>query len=182
VSHARSLARRYARALVEVAAAEGRAAALALRDELRGFVPQLLAHPQLQQALAHPALGAEPKRRLVLALADAAKLPPLARRLVEQLGARDRLSLLPDVAAAYAELANAAFGVVAAEVVSAAPLADAQKQALARALAGGGQEVELATSVDPALLGGVVVRAHGRTYDGSVRARLEALRQRLAAG
>jgi F-type H+-transporting ATPase subunit delta len=182
VSSPRSLARRYARALLEVAASEGRAAALALRDELRGFVPQLLAHPQLQQALAHPALGAEPKRRLVLALADAAKLSPLARRLVDLLGARGRLWLLPDVAAAYAELANAAHGVVAAAVVSAAPLADAQKQGLARALAGAGQEVELAARVDPALLGGVVVRAHGRTYDGSVRTRLEALRQRLAAG
>jgi F0F1-type ATP synthase delta subunit len=40
--------------------------------------------------------------------------------------------------------------------------------------------VDLRTSVDPALLGGVLVRMGGRTYDGTVRARLRELRERLA--
>jgi F-type H+-transporting ATPase subunit delta len=175
----RSLARRYARALLEVANAGGKRGVLALRDELRAFVPQLR-EPQLSKALAHPALGAEPKRRLMLALAKAAKLTPLARRLVELLGARDRLALLPDVAEVYADLANAAHGVVAAEVTSAVPLGAAQKKALEAALKGRGASVELSTRVEPALVGGLVVRAFGRTYDGSVREQLAALKRRLA--
>jgi F-type H+-transporting ATPase subunit delta len=118
----------------------------------------------------------------VLALARAARLSPLAVKLLELLGARDRLALLGDVAEAYAALANAAHGVVAAEVVSATPLAEEQKKAIAGALAAAGAEVELLAHVDPALVGGLVVRTGGRTYDGSVRARLQALRQRLAAG
>jgi F-type H+-transporting ATPase subunit delta len=162
-----------------VANAGGKRGVLALRDELRAFVSQL-GQPQLRQALAHPALAAEPKRRLMLALAKAAKLTPLAKRLVELLSARDRLALLPDVAEAYAELANAAQGVVTAEVASAVPLGAVQKKALEAALKGSGASVELRTRVEPALVGGLVVRAFGRTYDGSVREQLAALKRRLA--
>jgi F-type H+-transporting ATPase subunit delta len=174
MSGARSLARRYARALALVANAEGAERALA-------FVPQLEGHPQLRLALAHPALGAEQKRRLMLALADAAKVTPLVKRLVELLSTRDRLALLPDVAEAYAEIANAAHGVVAAEVVSAAPLAAEHKRALEAALKGSAASVELRTRVDPSLIGGLVVSTFGRTYDGSVREQLAALRRRLGA-
>jgi F-type H+-transporting ATPase subunit delta len=177
----RALARRYARALVDVAQASGPQAMLELRDELQAFAPQLQSHEGLRRALEHPALPAEQKKRVVLALAESAGATPLLRKLVELLAARNRLQLLPDVAGAYAELASAAQGIVTAEVVSATPLPDAQKQALVAALGGGGGGVELRTEVDPALVGGLVVRLAGRTYDGSVRARLAALRQRLAS-
>jgi F-type H+-transporting ATPase subunit delta len=177
----RALARRYARALLDVATADGAKAVLALRDELRGFVPQLAGHAQLELALAHPGLGADQKRRLVLALADRARASALVKRLVELLSTRDRLTLLAAVAEEYAELANAAQGVVAAEAVTALPLAPAQKKALEAALKGDAASVELSERVDPAIVGGLVVRAFGRTYDGSVRTRLSALRRRLAA-
>jgi F-type H+-transporting ATPase subunit delta len=177
----RALARRYARALLEVATADGAKVVLALRDELRGFVPQLAAHAQLKLALAHPRLGADQKRRLVLALAERAKVSPLVKRLVELLSTRDRLTLLAAVAEEYAELANEAQGVVAAEAVTALPLAAAQKKALESALKGSASSVELRECLDPALVGGLVIRAFGRTYDGSVRTRLLALRRRLAA-
>jgi F-type H+-transporting ATPase subunit delta len=164
-----------------VASASGGKGALALRDELRAFVPQLDVHPQLRRALAHPALAAEQKRRLMLALADAAQVTPLVKRLLELLSTRDRLALLPDVVEAYAELYGAAHGVVAAEAISAVPLAEEQRKALEAALKGAYSGVELRTRVDPALVGGLVVRAFGRTYDGSVREHLAALRRRLAA-
>jgi F-type H+-transporting ATPase subunit delta len=176
-----ALARRYAKALLEVADTRGPATALELRDELRGFAAQLEGHEPLRRALAHPALGAEPKRRIVAALAEQVKASPLLQKLVEVLAARDRLSLLGEVAAAYAALANAAKGVVMAEVVSATPLPPGQVQALVEALRGSGKSVELESEVEPALVGGLVIRVAGRTYDGSVRTKLEALRRRLAA-
>jgi F-type H+-transporting ATPase subunit delta len=177
----RALARRYARALLEVAGADGPKAVLALRDELRGFVPQLTSHAQLRLALAHPGLRADQKRKLVLALAERAEVSVLAKRLVELLSSRDRLSLLSAVAEEYGRLANEAQNVVAAEAVTAVPLARAQKKALEAALKGSAASVELSERVDPAIVGGLVVRAFGRTYDGSVRTRLNALRRRLAA-
>jgi F-type H+-transporting ATPase subunit delta len=174
VSGARALARRYARALLDAAGGE----ALARRDELRAVLPLLGGHRELRRVLGDPAVGAEARRRVLSAVAEAAGASPLLRRLLDLLAARDRLSLLPDVAEAYADLANAAHGVVSAEAVTAVPLSDGQRQALAAAIAG---KVELRASVDPALLGGVVVRTGGVTYDGSVRARLAALRRRLAS-
>lgn len=175
----RALARRYARALLDVARGTGGDGALALRDELRSFVSLVAAHAELQQALRHPGLGAEARRRLLSAVAERAGATLLLRRLLELLAVRDRLTLLPDVAEAYAEAANAAHGVVSAETVSAVRLGDAQRHALAAAL---GRIVELRTRVEPEVVGGLLVRVGGKTYDGTVRSRLAALRRRLASG
>jgi F-type H+-transporting ATPase subunit delta len=174
----RALARRYARALLDVADKQGPNAALALRDELRAFAPVVAGHPELRRALLHPGLGNEAKRRLLAAVADRAGASTLLRRLLDLLAARDRVALLEDVVEAYAGLANAAQGIVSAEAVSAVALPDAQRRALAAAL---GDAVELRTRVEPRVLGGLLVRVGGKTYDGTVRTRLDTLRQRLAA-
>jgi F-type H+-transporting ATPase subunit delta len=170
----RALARRYARALLDVAGAD----ALALRDELRAFGPIVEGHPELRRALLEPGLGTEPRRRVLAAVAEGAGASALLRRFLDLLAARDRFGILSDVIEAYAGLANAAHGVVSAEVVSAGPLAEAQRQALAASL---GRTVELRSRVDPGLVGGLLVRVGGTTYDGSVRTRLAALRRRLAS-
>jgi F-type H+-transporting ATPase subunit delta len=177
----RALARRYARALFDAAARQGPEAPLALRDELRAFAPLLTGHAELRHALRHPGLGAEPRRRVLAALADRAGASVLLRRLVELLAARDRAALLPDVVEAYADIANAARGVVSAEAVSAVGLPEAQARALAAALGGPAGPAELRRGVDPELIGGLLVRVGGKTYDGTVRTRLAALRRRLAA-
>jgi F-type H+-transporting ATPase subunit delta len=170
----RALARRYARALLEAAGGE----ALALRDALRVLGPAVEGHPELRRALFDPGLGAERKRRLLAAVAEGTGASALLRRFLDLLASRDRVSLLPDVIEAYADLANAAHGVVSAEVVSAVPLAEAERRALAGALGG---TVELRSRVDPDLVGGLLVRVGGTTYDGSVRTRLADLRRRLAS-
>jgi F-type H+-transporting ATPase subunit delta len=174
----RPLARRYARALLDVGGRRGREAALALRDELRGFAAIVSGHDELRRALVHPGLGADERRRVLSAVAETAGASDILRRLIDLLAVRDRLSLLPDVAEAYAAAANAAHGVVSAEVGSAVALAEPQERALAGAL---GEAVELRARVEPELLGGLLVRVGGMTYDGTVRARLAALRRRLAA-
>jgi len=176
-----SLARRYARALFDAAARQDPDGPLALRDELRAFAPLLTGHAELRQALLHPGLGAEPRRRVLAALADRAGASVLLRRLVELLASRDRVVLLPDVVEAYADIVNAARGVVSAAVVSAVALPEPQARALAAALGGRGGPAELHCRVDPELVGGLLVTVAGKTYDGTVRTRLRALRRRLAA-
>ncbi len=177
----RVLARRYARALFEAAAQQGQEAPLALRDELRAFAPLLAGHAELRHALSHPGLGAEPRRRVLAALAARAGASVLLRRLVELLATRDRALLLPDIAEAYEDIANAASGVVSAEAVSAVALPEAQARALAATLGGPAGPAELRRRVDPELIGGLLVRVGGKTYDGTVRTHLAALRRRLAA-
>ena len=172
-------ARRYARALLDVALEKGEAEAL--RAELQAMVALIAAHEDLAGLLANPAVSVERKKKLVSAVASRAKASDLLTRLLTMMGERDRLDLLPMVAAAYAKLWNAHRGVVAAEAVSATPLDETQTHAVSRALgAATGREVDLSARVDPRLLGGMLVNMEGRTYDGSVRARLLALRRTLA--
>ena len=172
-------ARRYARALLDVAVQKG--SADPLRAELASMVALVAAHPDLASILAHPAVSAERKRKVIGAVAQAAKVSELMARLLTIMGERDRLSLLPMVSAAYAKLWNAHRGVVAAEAVSAVALDETQMREIREALAAAsGRKVDLTARVDPRLLGGILVNMEGRTYDGSVRARLTALRRTLA--
>ena len=171
--------RRYARALLDVALEKGQAEPL--RDELFALADLLAGHSDLASLLTNPAVSAERKKKLAAAVAARAKVSELSARLLAILGERDRLAELPNVAAAYAKLWNAHRGVVAAEAVSAQPLDAAQAKSVEQALASlTGRAVELKSRVDPALVGGMLVNIEGRTYDGSVRARLLALRRRLS--
>jgi F-type H+-transporting ATPase subunit delta len=179
----RALARRYARAVLEVADTQGAGAPSALAGELSGFATLLQTSGELRRALLNPALGADARRRLLAGLAAAAGSSPLMVRLLELVATHDRVALLPALAEEYAEALNQREGRVSAEAVTAQPLGEAQRGALAQALRTAvGQSVELKARVDPAVLGGVLVKVGGRTYDGTVRARLAALRQRLASG
>lgn len=171
--------RRYARALLDVALEKGQAEPL--RGELAEMAAAIDAHDALKALLANPAVSAERKRKLVGAVAEKARASELLARLLSLMGERDRLGLLGMVSAAYAKMWNAHRGVVAAEAVSATPLDEAQTRAVAKALgAATGREVDLQTRVDPRLVGGMLVKMEGRTYDGSVRARLIALRRTLS--
>jgi F-type H+-transporting ATPase subunit delta len=104
----------------------------------------------------------------------------LLRRLLTLLAERNRMELLPEIHRRFTELWNAHRGVVTAEAVAAQPLPAAEARRLADALQRATRrEVDLRSSVDPDVLGGVLVRMEGRVYDGTVRARLRALRARL---
>ncbi len=172
-------ARRYARALVEVAVEKG--VADPVRAELKAAAALLEREKALAAALAHPALPAEKRRAIVAAVFKDGLFSDPTRRLLALLVERRRLALLPRIEQVYSQLYNAKRGIVAAEAAAAVPLDDAQRQALEKAIRDAtGQGVELTTSVEPAVLGGVLLKMAGRVYDGTVRAQLAALRARLA--
>ena len=96
---------------------------------------------------------------------------------------RGRIEQLPRVAAEFRRLDDQRNNIVHATVTSAAPLEADEVEAIRSRLEGlTGSSVDLETSVDADLLGGVVVRVGDRLIDGSVRGRLERLRNQLAAG
>lgn len=184
----RPLARRYARALLEAAVeAEERGEDAPRLEELRGQLREALdllqGHPELAAALRHPGLSHEAKKRVLAALWQRSQPPALLRRLLDLLVERDRIALLPAIEEAFREQVNERRGVVSAEAISAIPLAPEQARALAEALReAGGLEAELTTRVDESLIGGVLVRMGGKTYDGTLRSRLRALRRHLLQG
>ncbi len=171
-------ARRYARALLEVAQEKG--GADGLRDALRQAVDLLAQHPDLAAALSHPALAAERKQAIAREVFRKQGADDTLLRLLDLLIARGRLELLPAVEEAYAAAWNEKRGVLVAEAVTADELTPAQQERLSGALgAATGRKVELKAEVDPAVLGGVRVVMGGRIYDGTVRARLTSLRRHL---
>lgn len=172
-------ARRYARALLDVA--RERADPAAVRRALDAAAAAVTEHAELHAVLTHPAVGAEKKRAVVAAVFG--RGDALVLRLLEILVDGNRVALLPAIARAYAALWNAQRGVVAAEVVSAVALDTDQRAELGRAVSRAtGREVELAATVDPGVLGGVLLRMEGRIFDGTVRGRLRALKEHLATG
>lgn len=110
-------------------------------------------------------------------------LPPL-RNLLLLLLRRRRIDQLDQLAAEFRRLYNRRAGIVEATATSAAPLEEEELKTLRDRvvqLAGRGTSVELRTEVDPSLLGGVQLRIGDQLIDGSVRGRLERLRNQLVA-
>jgi F-type H+-transporting ATPase subunit delta len=153
-----------------------------------------LADRRLALALESERVAADRKRGLVDATLGT-RVSPGARNLALVLARRRRLELLPDIVTWFGELADRAQGVRRVTVITAAPLTDDQRSRLRQRLtrgpgapgaAGpngepppGAREVQLAEEVEPAILGGLVIRQGDIIQDYSVKARLEALRDRL---
>ena len=103
--------------------------------------------------------------------------------LIQLMLRRGRIDELPRVAAEFRRLDNARQGITIATATSAAPLNADEVTALTQRLeAFTGGRVELDVKEDPSLLGGLVVRVGDRLIDGSVRGRLERLRNQLVSG
>jgi F-type H+-transporting ATPase subunit delta len=170
-------ARRYARALLDVAVEKGETNLGPALEELGRLYAE---HAELRLLLLHPTVPPEKKTAVVAALLG--RPSDLVQRLVQLLVQRDRVELLPLIAKAYVRLWNAQKGIVEAEAVSARALEETEAEALTAAASrvAGGKKVELRRRVDPGLMGGLLLRMEGRIYDGSVRSRLRALREQLA--
>jgi len=170
-------ARRFARALLDVA--EKQNASAQLDAELSEFARALEQSEELRRALAHPGLPNEKKAAIVDGVCRTGS--DLLRGFLKILVDHQAADLAPLVTAAFHEALNLRRGIASAEAYSAVPLGEGEKKALEAGLKKtAGREVELVTHLDPALLGGVLVRMGGRTYDGSVRSHLLGLRNALA--
>lgn len=175
MSQAITLARPYARAAFQLAQAHG---ALSKWSTLLGFAAQVSARPDVQALVGHPKVESAQLAAIVLPPGD---VDPAFQRFIALLADNGRLSLLPEVAGLYDQLRADAERVVKAKVTSAVPLeGDALERIKASLKRRFGREVELATAVDPALIGGAVVDAGDLVIDGSIRTKLARLGAALA--
>lgn len=175
MSQAITLARPYARAAFQLAQANG---ALPKWSTLLGFAAQVAARPDVQALVGHPKVESAQLAAIVQPPGD---VDPAFQRFIALLADNGRLSLLPEVAGLYDQLRADAERVVKAKVTSAVPLeGDALEHIKASLKRRFGREVELATEVDPALIGGAVVDAGDLVIDGSIRTKLARLGAALA--
>jgi F-type H+-transporting ATPase subunit delta len=175
----RTAARRYARAIFDVARGE-RIDLEAIDRDLSGFAALVAGHEALQRAMTNPAIPAGRKRAVVEQLLQVGPVAPIVSRVLLLLADRDRLALLPDLVDAYRERLMDHQQVVRAEVTTAVPLPDDRMSALRDGLARAtGRRVLLDVRVDPSIVGGAVARIGSTVYDGSVTMQLEKMKERL---
>jgi F-type H+-transporting ATPase subunit delta len=177
-SVALGLSGRYATALfdlaVEAKALDAVAASLAtLKDALAqsADLKTLMTSPMVTRGAA--AVG-------VAGVATSLKLDSLTSNFLGVLAKNRRLAALPAIIRDFSALAAARRGEISAQVTAAHKLSAAQQKALAAKLkAGLGRDVALDITVDPAILGGLIVRVGSRMIDSSLKTRLGALGQAL---
>ncbi|MDR3592257.1 MAG: F0F1 ATP synthase subunit delta [Negativicutes bacterium] len=171
------LASRYAQALYELAAEKQELDAV---EEQLGQIEQTLSSvPELASLLYHPQVPVEAKKDTV----DKVFGPQLGahvRNFLLLLIDKRRETALPAIVREYKVLANEARNITEAEVTTAMPLSDSERQALAAKLSAvTGKRVILQTKVDGRIVGGVIVKLGDKLIDGSVTRQLATLEAAL---
>ena len=169
-----SLGGRYALALFELA--RDAKAIDQVERSLAAVRDALAASDEFRALTTNPMVARGAAVKAVLATADHLGLHPTTRRFLGVLAENRRLAQLPAIIRAFRLLASRHRGETTAEVTSAHPLDEAQVAALKQQLRQRvGREVSVDLAVDPALLGGLVVRLGSQMIDSSIRTRLNAL-------
>jgi F-type H+-transporting ATPase subunit delta len=174
----RASAVRYARALLDVVIQEGNPEQV--EQELSAVADLYAGNAELRKALTSPAVPVAAKRGVIEALVSRAAPSPALGKLMLMLADRNRLALLPELAASYRERLMEHRLIVRADVTTAVPLLpDQVVQFEERLTAATGRRVTMTTHVDPSLVGGVVARVGSTVYDGSIATQLAIMRERL---
>ena len=173
-----SLAGRYAIALFELANEQGQLDAV---GESLAALKQALADSDDFRALTtSPLIGRDQAMRAVAASAGAMKLDPITANFLGVLAKNRRLTQLGNVIRAFNLLAARHRGEINAEVTSAHKLDEGQVDAIRQNLRTRyGADIAVDLQVDPAILGGLVVKIGSRMIDGSIRTKLNALAQAM---
>lgn len=171
---------RYARALAQVVS-EQRLDAAATEAQLRGFSELLDGNAELREALANPSIAEAQKLRVLDGIVARTGTSRAVRNFIALVAHHERLHELRGMIDAFHQLAEEATRMCDAEVTSAHPLDEANRRLLEQKIAAmtGGEHVKATYREDPTLLGGAIVRLGSTVYDGSVRAQLAQLRERL---
>jgi F-type H+-transporting ATPase subunit delta len=167
----------YANAIFEIAKAEGNLETV--EDELFQFSQLFQGNDQLREKLTDQSLPVEKRQAIVEDLLGQ-KASPLTVNLISFLVGSGRAGELPEIINRLVERAAAERRHEVGEVRTAIPLDDEQRRRLTEALERAtGKKIELKVIVDPSVVGGIVARVGDTVIDGSIRHRLEQLREAL---
>ena len=176
----KSASLQYANALADVALAQG--AAEAALKQLGDFAAAFGVSAELRNFLTSPGVPREAKHDVIEKIAGRIGAGKIIRNFLFVVADHRRTHILPEMVASLQDVIRQRQGIAEAAVSSAMELSAAQKKRLAQALERlTGKKIEAKYSLDPALLGGAVVRVGDTIYDGSVRSSLNQMRVRLAA-
>lgn len=173
-----AVAERYAGSLYELAAQAN--AVAKVEKDLGRFEALLDGSPELSRMIKSPVFSSDEQSRAIEKIADKAGIAGLVGNFLRVVARNRRLFAIPGMIAAFREIAAEQRGEIAAEVTSAHALTAAQQNELKAALKSvAGKDVSITASVDPSLLGGLVVRIGSRQIDTSLKTKLNSLKLAL---
>lgn len=169
------MAGRYATALFELAL-EGNAID-AVTSDLDKFDAMIAGSPDLARLVRSPVFGAEDQLRAVGALLDKAGIGGLAGKFVRLVASNRRLFAIHDIIRGYKAMVAKHKGEVTAQVTVAEKLSDARLGEIKSALKSvTGKDVQVDVKIDPAIIGGLIVKLGSRMIDSSLRTKLNAIK------
>ncbi|MGP8083004.1 MAG: ATP synthase F1 subunit delta [Terracidiphilus sp.] len=173
---------RYAQAFLEVVTT-AKLDAKAIDGKLADFLGTWNGSQELREYFVNPAIPALQKVGFLDTLNGKLGMQKELRNLLAVLINNDRIGHVDEVAAAYRKLLQEQLGIRQAEIVTARELGEDERKALVAEVGKlAGAQVDAIFKLDAAILGGTVVRIGSTVYDGSVRGRLDRLREALTAG
>jgi F-type H+-transporting ATPase subunit delta len=171
---------RYARAFAEVIAAQKADAEKAV-EELTQFAAMITGSAELRNVFQNPSVANDQKINLLDAIVKKMGASRLLRNFLAVLIEHHRVGQIEDVKNQFKQDLDERMGIAAALVSSARELTTAEKKTLEKQLTTAtGKTIRAAYSEDATLLGGAVVRVGSTIYDGSVRGRLEKIKQQIS--
>jgi F-type H+-transporting ATPase subunit delta len=175
-----SIARRYAKALLAIGVDSETFEKLG--DELKQFA-DLMGNKELRETLENPSHPLSKRKAIIKQLVARLKPSKTTQSFVLLLTDRNRLGALPSIAREYEKMVDDHAGRVRADVTSAQKLSMTDVTRLKQALEQKtGKNVILQQDTDPELIAGMVTQIGSIVYDGSIRTRLEQMRQSLIEG
>ena len=172
------VAQRYATALFELAR-DNDSLEIVARD-VRSLRTMLDESEDLRRLVQSPVFSAADQQRAIGAVAERAGIGALVGNFVRLVARNRRLFALPGMLRGFQDLLAGHRGELTADVTSAYPLADEHTRALKEALRDNlGKDVTINARVDPAILGGLIVKVGSRMIDNSLRTRLTTMKTRL---
>jgi len=172
------VAQRYAGSLYELAAEAKQLQAV--EKDFVAIEKMIAASPDLARLIESPVFSADEQLRAISAIADKAGIKGITGNFLRVVAQNRRLFAVPAIIEAFRRKAAEARGEISADVTSAHALTAAQQAELKAALKSvAGKDVAINLTVDPSLLGGIVVQIGSRQIDTSLRTKLNSLKLAL---
>lgn len=170
------MAGRYATALFELARDDKQIDAV--KGDLEAFDALIAGNKDLERLVRSPVYGADEQSKALSAILDKAGIGGLAAKFLKVVASNRRLFAVREIVRAFRALVAKYKGEVIAQVTVAEPLNDANLNALKDAVKSvtGGKDIDFEVKVDPAIIGGLIVKVGSRMVDSSLRTKLNSIK------
>lgn len=172
--HDSQVAKRYAKSLLDFALERNELQAVAADMEL--ISKTCNDSRDLQVMLKSPIIKPE-KKLAVIQKIFSGEIGSVSLNFLTVIAGKKREMILPEIAHAFASVYRAHLGIISADIISAVPLTDAERNKAIEVIKGLGDKVELNEKIDKNIIGGFIIRVGDKQYDASVASRLTAIKR-----